>query len=144
MDDSWYSKYIYREVEFINELKISRLCYNMNIGSTEPKFAILEDGTQVITKLLNGPEGNLVLFNEWLCYRLAVILEIPMPKSGICIFDEMTEVQSEELADFNNFGKAFYSEYMPKVTKLIPPIIGKMNNKEDFLKIILFDHVILV
>ena len=55
--------YGYWEVIFINEPKISQLCYNMNLGSTEPKFAILEDGTQVVTKLYNGPEGNLVLFN---------------------------------------------------------------------------------
>lgn len=54
--------YVYWEVIFINEPKIRQLCYNMNIGSTEPKFAILEDGTQVVTKLYNGPEGNLVLF----------------------------------------------------------------------------------
>ena len=52
---------------FINAPRISQLCYNMNIGSTEPKFAILEDGTQGIIKLFNGPEGNLVLFNEYLC-----------------------------------------------------------------------------
>lgn len=48
----------YGEVIFINEPKISQLCYSMNLGSTEPKFAILEDGTQVVTKLFNGPEGN--------------------------------------------------------------------------------------
>ena len=47
--------YSYWEVLFINEPKISQLCYNMNLGSTEPKFAILEDGTQVVTKLFNGP-----------------------------------------------------------------------------------------
>lgn len=31
---------------------------------------------------------------------------------------------------------------MPKVTKLLPTIISKMRNKEDFVKILLFDHVI--
>lgn len=114
----------------------------MNIGSTEPKFAILEDGTQVVVKLYNGPEGNLVLFNEYLCYRLAILLDIPMPKSGVCILDSSSEIQDEELATSNNYGKAFFSEYMPKVTKLLPTIIGKMRNKEDFVKILLFDHII--
>jgi hypothetical protein len=131
-----------QEVIFINEPKIIRLCNNIKIGSTEPKFAVLEDGTQVITKLMNGPEGNLVLFNEYLCYRMAILLDIPMPRSGICIFDENTEIQDEEIADARNFGKAFFSEYMPKVTKLLPTIVGKIKNKEDFIKIILFDHVI--
>lgn len=130
------------EVIFINEPKISQLCYNMNLGSTEPKFAVLEDGTPVVTKLFNGPEGNLVLFNEYLCYRLAILLDIPMPRAGVCILDNTSEIQDEELATSNNYGKAFFSEYMPKVTKLLPTIISKMNNKEDFVKILLFDHII--
>lgn len=127
---------------FINEPKISQLCYNMNIGSTEPKFAILENGMQVVTKLYNGPEGNLVLFNEYLCYQLAVLLDIPMPRSGVCILDSSSEIQDETLANSYNYGKAFFSEYMPKVTKLLPSIIDKMRNKEDFVKILLFDHII--
>ncbi len=127
---------------FINEPKISQLCYNMNLGSTDPKFAILEDGTQVVAKLYNGPEGNLVLFNEYLCYRLAILLDIPMPRSGVCILDSSSEIQDKELATSHNYGKAFFSEYMPKVTKLLPTIINKMKNKEDFVKILLFDHVI--
>jgi hypothetical protein len=65
-----------------------------------------------------------------------------MPHSGICIFDEKTEIQDEGIADAGNFGKAFFSEYMPKVTKLVPAIVGKIKNKEDFIKIILFDHVV--
>ena len=60
------------EVILINESKISQLCYDMKLGSTEPKFAILDDDTQVVVKLYNGPEGNLVLFNEYLCYRMAI------------------------------------------------------------------------
>lgn len=114
----------------------------MGLGSTEPKFAILDNGMQVITKLFNGPEGNLVLFNEYLCYRLAILLDIPMPKSGVCVLDEFSEIQDLEIANFDNFGRAFFSEYMPKVTKLLPSIIGKMKNKEDFVKVLLFDHII--
>lgn len=91
---------------------------------------------------MNGPEGNLVLFNEYLCYRLAILLDIPMPRSGICVFDNTTEIQVPEIANSSNYGKAFYSEFMPKTTKLLPTIIGKMKNKDDFLKILLFDHVI--
>ena len=98
----------------------------MTIGATEPKFAILDNGTQVIVKLLNGPEGNLVLFNEYICYRLAILLDIPMPHSGICIFDHKTEIQDNSIASSANFGRAFYSEFMPKTTKLMGTIIGQM------------------
>jgi len=129
-------------VTVIKEHRISQLCYNIGLGSTEPKFAVLDDGTQVVTKLMNGPEGNLVLFNEYLCYRLAILLDIPMPHSGVCILDEMSEIQEEGLADETHYGKGFYSEYMPKVTKLVPSIVGGIKNKEAFIKILLFDHVI--
>ncbi|RRK30528.1 hypothetical protein EBB54_03375 [Schaedlerella arabinosiphila] len=47
----------------------------MNIGITEPKYAILDDGSQVVVKLSRGPEGNLVLFNEYVCYRLAILID---------------------------------------------------------------------
>lgn len=129
-------------MEFISEQKIQQLCYDMSIGATQPKFATLKDGTQVIVKLFNGIEGNLVLFNEYLCYRLAILLDIPMPHSGICIFNEETIVQDEGIANKKNYGKAFYSTYMPKTTKLVPTIINRMKNKEDFIKILLFDHII--
>lgn len=102
------SVYNYEEAIFINAPRISQLCYNINLGSTEPKFAILDDGTQVVTKLYNGPEGNLVLFNEYLCYRLAILLDIPMPRSGICILDSSSEIQDEKLASIHNYGKAFF------------------------------------
>lgn len=81
---------------------IQQLCYNIDLGSTEPKFAFLSDGSQAVVKLMNGPQGNLVLFNEYLCYRLALLLDIPMPTSGICIMDTNTEIQN------NIAGKIMY------------------------------------
>lgn len=46
------------EVIFIKEPIIQQLCYNMAIGITEPKYALLSNGIQAIVKLSNGPEGN--------------------------------------------------------------------------------------
>lgn len=114
----------------------------MNIGVTEPKYAILDDGTQAIVKLAQGPEGNLVLFNEYVCYRLATLVDLPMPYCGICIMDENTEVFDSNIATSKNYGYAFYSTYMPKTTKLLPSVINLMKNKEVFIKILLFDHII--
>ena len=114
----------------------------MNIGITEPKYAILEDGTQIVVKLSHGPEGNLVLFNEYVCYRLAILIDIPMPYSGVCVMDENTEVFDSNIASNSNYGYAFYSIFMPKTTKLLSSIIKLMKNKEVFIKILLFDHII--
>ncbi len=114
----------------------------MNIGITEPKYAILDDGTQIVVKLSHGPEGNLVLFNEYVCYRLAILIDIPMPYCGICVMDENTEVFDSAIASSNNYGYAFYSTFMPKTTKLLSSIISMMKNKEVFIKVLLFDHII--
>ncbi len=114
----------------------------MNIGITEPKYAILDDGTQAVVKLSHGPEGNLVLFNEYVCYRLAILIDIPMPYCGICVMDENTKVFDSNVASNNNYGYAFYSTFMPKTTKLLSSVISLMKNKEVFIKVLLFDHLI--
>ncbi len=102
----------------------------------------MDDGTQVVVKLFCGPEGNLVLFNEYVCYRLAILVDIPMPQCGVCIMDEHTTIFDPDIASSNNYGYAFYSTYMPKTTKLLPSIINFMKNKEVFIKVLLFDHII--
>ena len=114
----------------------------MNIGITEPKYATLDDGSQIVVKLSHGPEGNLVLFNEYVCYRLAILIDIPMPYCGICVMDENTEVFDCSIASSKNYGYAFYSTFMPKTTKLLSSIINLMKNKEVFIKVLLFDHII--
>lgn len=114
----------------------------MNIGVTEPKYAALDDGSQVIVKLSHGPEGNLVLFNEYVCYRMATLTDIPMPYCGICVMDENTEILDSHIASAENYGFAFYSTYMPKTTKLLSSIINLMKNKDVFVKVLLFDHII--
>lgn len=139
---SWHIIRIQSRGERIIKKHISQIYYNMNVGITEPKYALLDDGTQVVVKLSHGPEGNLVLFNEYVCYRMAILVDIPMPYSGICIMDENTEVFDSNIASNMNYGYAFYSTYMPKTTKLLPTIINFMKNKNIFIKVLLFDHII--
>ncbi len=126
----------------IREIHVESLCYDWSIGITRPKFAVLENNTQAIVKVANGPEGNLVLFNEYFCYRLALLLNIPMPHSGICLVDLKTNILVPGIACEENYGKGFYSEYRPKTTKLLQTIISCMKNKEDFIKVLLFDNVV--
>lgn len=128
--------------DIIKEKHIAQIHYNMNIGITEPKYAVLDDDTQIVVKLSHGPEGNLVLFNEYVCYRLAILIDIPMPQCGICVMDENTEICDSNIASSDNFGYAFYSTFMPKTTKLVSSIIRLMKNKEIFIKVLLFDHII--
>lgn len=115
--------------------------HNIGNGVTEPKFATTDDNTPVIVKTFNGPEGSLVLFNEYFCYRLAILLNIPMPISGVCLIDKNTEIFNDCVNE-NQLGLGFYSTYLNKSVTLVNPIIKLMKNKEDFFKVLLFDHII--
>lgn len=120
---------------------ISVVQHNMGYGATEPKFAMTDDNTPVVVKTNNCPEGNLILFNEYFCYRLAILLDIKMPISGVCMIDNETVIY-DNCVNTNQLGLGFYSTYLHKSTVLIPTIINMMQNKEDFVKILLFDHLI--
>lgn len=113
----------------------------MGLGITEPKFAFLDNDIQAVVKVYNGVEGNLVLFNEYLCYRLAILIGLEMPNSGICLLDKETKIMNRATNESNE-GYGFYSTYLNKATKIVSPIISLIKNKDDFYKIILFDHII--
>lgn len=113
----------------------------MNNGITEPKLATLDANTPVVIKTYNGPEGPLVLFNEYLCYRLAVLIDIPMPESGICLIDSNTIVYNNCITS-DQYGYGFYSTYLNKSVTLVDTIISRIKNKEVFYQVLLFDHLI--
>lgn len=64
-----------------------------------------------------------------------------MPVSGIAIVDSETQINDETVTS-DNYGYCFYSTYVHKSTKLVNTIMRMVSNKDDFLKIILFDHII--
>ena len=128
-------------MSFISIVHIKQIQNYIGAGITEPTLALSDDGTLVVIKKYNCIEGNLVLFNEYICYRLAIRLGIQMPESGVCVIDENTEINVEGF-DSENYGFGFYSTYIHKTTNLVPSIIPLMNNSRDFFKILLFDHVV--
>lgn len=114
---------------------------NFTNGITEPKLAMTDDNTLVVVKTYNGPEGSLVLFNEYFCYRLAVLIGLPMPNSGVCLIDDNTVIYNDCVTK-NQYGYGFFSTYLNKVTQLNESIISMIKNKHVFYKILLFDHII--
>lgn len=127
---------------FIIEYKHIKIVQkDIGTGTTNPKFAVLDNDEQVIIKLYNGIQGNLVLFNEYICYRLARLLKINMPISGICYVDNSTELLNNDVKE-ENFGYGFYSTYLGKAAIIFETIIPLIENKEEFFTMLLFDHVI--
>lgn len=120
---------------------IKTVQHNMGNGITEPKLSMTDGNVPVVVKTYNGPEGSLVLFNEYLCYRLAILLDISMPYSGVCIIDQNTVIYNG-CVEPAQYGYGFYSTYLNKAATLVETVIPLMQNKDDFYKILLFDHVI--
>lgn len=112
----------------------------MTNGCTGPVRAYLDDDTHVIIKLYNNPEGNLTLFNEYLGFKLAKQVGLPIPAAGICLIDHQTIDEYQTLLP-ENYGYAFYSTYIQS-TILKPGIIKHLSNKDSFYKLLLFDHII--
>ena len=112
-------------------------------GCTEPLDACLESGDRVIVKPINNIQGNLALVNEYICYKLCSKLEMPIPDAGITIIDNKTDIVNDEgIITVDNYGYGFYSKRIDKATIINRNIIPRITNKEDFYKIILFDHLV--
>lgn len=130
-----------KKVKIIDIKHVKNVQYTIPNGITMPKFGALDDDTLAVIKTFNGPEGNLVLFNELYCYRLASLLGLPMPPSGICLIDNNTDVFADCVEEGQQ-GYGFFSQYLHKSVVLVSDIIPKISNIEILFKIILFDHVI--
>ena len=120
---------------------IKTVQHTISNGITEPKLGMTDGNIPVVIKTYNGPEGSLVLFNEYFCYRLAILLDIPMPSSGICVIDQNTTVYNSCVED-SQYGFGFYSTYLSKAVTLVDTIISLIKNKDVFYMILLFDHII--
>lgn len=126
---------------YIKYIRVKEVLYKLTNGCTDPVRSILENDILAIVKLYNNPQGNLTLVNEYICYRLSNLLELPMPESGICIADANTISNNDALV-IENYGPCFYSKYLEKSVTLKNSIIPLLSNREDFYKLILFDHIV--
>ena len=113
----------------------------MGNGATYPMLGVFENDQRAVIKAFNNPEGNLTLVNEYICYKLATVLQLPMPISGLCQCDEYTEDPTKCLSD-RNYGCGFYSIYQEKNALLKLGIMKHVENLDIFYKLVVFDHLI--
>ncbi len=124
-------------------LHVDKILGKIGNGCTDPLDASLSSGERVIIKPFNNNQGNLVLVNEYISYRLCRELDIPIPEAGIAIIDEKTVYLCEEtVLSEDNYGYCFYSQRIDKVAVINRAIIPRISNINDFYKIILFDHLV--
>ena len=93
-------------------IHIDKLLYPMGNGATNPIRGIVNNKEYVI-KTFNNVEGNKVLINELIGYRLAKQLDLPVPNALLGVIDENTYIDENvrDLEDFNEdcYGIAFCS-----------------------------------
>ena len=124
---------------------VSVINRKQNLGVTQPLLATLEKENDEcfpsFIKIKDNPEGDRCLINELVSYRLAKELDILMPESGVALIDEQTTDNTYTITD-KSLGHCFYSTQIVKADKLLPSIMGFIDNKEMYEKTILFDHLI--
>ncbi|WP_283592762.1 HipA family kinase [Paraclostridium bifermentans] len=127
--------------------EVSEVFEKTDSGATDPLVGTI-DNKQAIIKVSRNTYGPRVLVNEFVCLRLAQILELPIPRGGIGIIDNSTDV--EQLLDYEIAlpdieGLCFYSEKSEKVLEFIdlsPQLVEKLSNRNYIIRVILFDHFI--
>lgn len=125
-------------------------CY-CEYASTMPILCILDDGTQAVVKYPNNPEGNLVLINEYLSYRIAQVAGLDVPRCGLCVLNE-AYTRSEDFSSYlsqnscefseKNFGTCFYSSFISDILPINTVLLPYISNRDNFYTMVLFDHLI--
>jgi len=127
----------------LDYLHVDKVYGKVGNGCTDPLDAALSSRERVIIKPFNNIQGNLVLVNEYISYRICRKLDIPIPEAGIAIIDINTECScDDEILSEENYGYCFYSTRIDKVVVVNQAIISRISNINDFHKIILFDHLV--
>lgn len=125
--------------------KITGISHRISNGATRPFLATCEDEKLYVVKAQNVYTANhKAEFNEVIGYRLARLLELPIPEAQIvylpqAVIDAKNELQEIEVVS----GPCFASRYH-KGNPLASPILFKSCvNPDDFPSFFLFDQLVL-
>jgi hypothetical protein len=116
---------------------------DMNNGVTDPLLVKTNEDHYVI-KVAENENGPRVLVNEFVCYKLARLLAIPIPDAALINIDSDVISKFPRLQEMNaQPGLHFGSRFVPKSQTTIEiPLLKLMKNQDDIPSIILFDQII--
>jgi len=116
-------------------------------GVTKP-YIINCSGDEYVVKFLENPEGHKALINEFVCAKLAKLVNLPLAEPVLInVSDEFLIDHGEEL------NQSIGNQIQPgihfgtkKIKKVVPinstSIVKRASNKNIIASIILFDHII--
>ncbi|WP_340023933.1 HipA family kinase [Paenibacillus sp. FSL K6-1096] len=111
-------------------------------GFSRPHLILCTDGQFYILKLRSNPQGNMVLVNEIISYRLALLLDLPVPKGEVILLEEHFISQTPQLQTANaQAGLHFGSLFIPDSVNLTHGTdLSRVDNIVKAADIILFDY----
>lgn len=115
----------------------------IGLGTTDPVLMGCQNGHYIV-KSANNIHGPRVLVNEFVCYKLAKLLDLPIPDAALIHINEGIINSSNELKELGvKPGIHFGSSFIQRANaNLQPPLIKLAQNKNDIPTIILFDQII--
>jgi len=107
-------------------------------GGSRAQLLSFNDGIERVVKFPNNPQGLRVLPNELIAARLANLLNVPIPNSGIVVVTPSFVNVEPALSGFQP-GLCFGSEYHRAVDIAGPSEISLASNVQQLASIVVFD-----
>lgn len=128
----------------VHILSVIAVNEKMRNGTTNPFSVKCDDGATYVLKGINQDCSGKTLFNEWISYRLAILLDLPIPKCEI-VWLPNEQIKSNFVMNQLEFRECycFASEYMIGSTRINPIMLKTITNPKDIPGIVLFDQLII-
>lgn len=125
-------------------LTVNNVIKFIGTGITIPHLVTCSDKKVYVVKFPGNPETERVLVNEYVCYRLAKLLILPIIDASVAYVDK--DVFSKFQVDGRvkpKEGYAFASLYVKTANNLnTPELLTLAKNKVDAIKILIFDLLV--
>lgn len=114
-------------------------------GCTQPASVLLDDERKAVFKYPQNPMGIIVLFNEYITYCIARVINLCVPEFGIAIVDENTQLDEGISTTYpltRFMGTGFYCSFIEKSVPVSEKILKHACNLSETGKIILLDQIV--
>lgn len=130
-------------MQIITEIHAQEYVRKIPAGVTSP-FILASANGAYVCKVGDSESSCRHLVNEFVCYHLAILLDIPIPHASLIridqsLIDSVEELKQREIRSTILFGSKLVEPALPKIT---PAQIERIINPDDIPSIILFDQII--
>lgn len=126
-------------------MRLISIKQSISSGVTKPHYVTLSNSETYVLKFPGNPEREKALINEYIGYKLANLLNLPLLNFSV-VFVDFSVIEGltnldDQVIKIN--GMAFATKYSRTVSHINNyKLINIANNKYDFIKILIFDLLI--